>query len=212
VIRSQGPTQVRLLLIGDSIMAQPSCALGGILAPLGVETHIHAVSGSGLLTGAVDWPQATQRLLDSVHPDVALAIFVGNYPPPPVLDFGGNPVQVDTPIFFDLWRARAAELSRRVRDSGARLFWVEPPPMSSDRAAQLFAGYRTLGDSTLPSGRVLGGDAGQWVEEKPACGAEPLRTPDSVHLTDLGVQVFARELAHDLAVTLHLSPVAPPCT
>src|SRR5436190_21984656 len=54
VIHSQGPTRVRLLLVADSIMSQPSSALAGILAQLGVETHIHAVSCSGLLTGAID--------------------------------------------------------------------------------------------------------------------------------------------------------------
>lgn len=211
VVHAEGPTRVRLLLIGDSIMAQPSCDLAAVLAPLGVETHMHAVSGSGLLTGAVNWPRTTERLVAAVDPDVVLAIFVGNYVPPPVLDFAGNPIEADTAAFFDLWRARASEVSRLVQDAGAKLFWVEPPPMLSDRAARLYDGYRTLGDGTLPSGRVFGGDAGQWVDTKPACGDGPLRTSDSVHLTDLGIQVFARAIAHDLSVAIGLPPVPPPC-
>lgn len=213
VVKAEGSPRLRLLLIGDSLMAQPSCDLARALAPLGVETHLHAVAGSGLLTGAVDWKQQLARLLAAVHPDVVLALFVGNYIGPPVLDLSGQPVQPDTPLFDALWQARAAELSKEVRDAGGKLFWVEPPPMrDSDRAARLFAGYTRLGDRTLPSGRALAGPNGEWVEAIDTCGGgQPLRTPDGVHLTDVGAHVFALAIAHDLSTALGLPPVAPAC-
>src|SRR4249920_1565731 len=48
-------TTTTVLVIGDSIMAQPSCALAPALAGVGVESHLHAINGSGLLTG--NWPK-----------------------------------------------------------------------------------------------------------------------------------------------------------
>lgn len=213
VIDAEGPTLLRLLLIGDSLMAQPSCELARALAPLGVETHMHAIAGSGLLTGAISWKQRLDQLLAAVHPNVVLAVFVGNYIGPPALDFSGQPIEVDTPLFDALWQQRAAELSTAVRDAGARLFWVEPPPIrDSDRAARLFAGYTRLGDPTLPSGRALAGPNGEWVEAMEACGGgQPLRVPDGVHLTDFGARVFALAIAHDLSAALGIPPVAPAC-
>jgi hypothetical protein len=214
VMKAEGSARVRLLLIGDSLMAQPSCELARALAPLGVETHMHAIAGSGLLAGAVDWKRQNDLLLAAVHPDVVLALFVGNYIGPPVLDLSGKPVEPDTPLFDALWQQRAAELSKAVRDADAKLIWVEPPPMrDSDRAARLFAGYGRLGDRTLPSGRALAGPNGEWVDTLESCaGGQPLRTPDGVHLTDLGAHVFALAIAHDLSVALGLPPVAAPCT
>ena len=41
----------------------------------------HAVAGSGLLTGPVEWVGETQRILAAEKPDVVVAEFVGNYRP-----------------------------------------------------------------------------------------------------------------------------------
>ena len=213
VVEAKGVPLLRVVLIGDSIMAQPSCELARALAPLGIETHMHAISGSGLLDRGLDWKKRLDRLLVAVHPDVVLALFVGNYIGPPALDFSGQPIEADTPLFDALWQEHAAELSNAVRGAGAKLFWVEPPPMrDSDRAARLFGGYTQLGDLTLPSGRALAGPSGEWVEAMEACGGgQPLRAPDGVHLTDFGAQVFALVIAHDLTTALGLSPVATAC-
>jgi lysophospholipase L1-like esterase len=104
-------------------------------------------------------------------------------------------------------------MSRRAREAGARLYWVEPPPIEDGgRAARLYEGYTRLGDDTLPAGRALAGPEGQWVESVPGCeDGQPLRTADGIHLTPVGAHVFARALAHDLASSLDLSPIAPAC-
>jgi hypothetical protein len=202
----------RVLLIGDSLLAQPSCALAADLAHIGVETHMHAVPGSGLLTGSVPWEQQTARLLAAVHPDVVVALFSGNYPPPPIVR-NGQPVAVDTPAFYAGWQDRARELSAQVKLAGAKLFWVEPPPMVVlGRSAITFAGYTKLGDPVLHSGTVLGDAQGRWTLTKPSCaGDQPVRANDSVHLTDAGSKVFGQQLAHDLAAALGWRPIPAPC-
>jgi uncharacterized protein len=213
VMKAEGSTRLRVLLVGDSLMQQPQCELARALTPRGVETHMHAAAGSGLLIGAVNWVKLFDRLLAAVHPDVVLATFVGNYIGPPLRDFAGNPVQPDTPLFFALWQQRATELSKSARGAGAKLFWVQPPPVrDSSRGATLFDGYTKLGDPTLPSGAALAGPDGEWVESIPACGGgQALRTPDGVHLTPFGAHVFALAVARDLSAALHLPPVAPAC-
>jgi hypothetical protein len=203
-----------VLLIGDSLLVQPSCTLAAKLASSSVETHLHAVSGTGLLTGAVDWQQQLRSLLGSVHPNVVVALFSGNDPFPPIKDSAGKAILVDTPAFFAAWQDRAAKLSQTARTTGAALFWVEPPPMvAGRRPARTYTGYLTLGDRTLPSGPVLGGTEGQWVLSKPVCGTgdAPLRTTDSVHLTPQGALIFGTQIAHDLTVALGLPPVPAPC-
>src|SRR5262249_50064288 len=105
VMRAHGSERLRVLLIGDSMMAQPSCELATILANEGVETHMQAIPGSGLLIPSVDIVQRRiDRLLAAVHPDVVLALYIGNYVGPPALDFGGQPIAADTPLFDELWQ------------------------------------------------------------------------------------------------------------
>src|SRR5262245_40094812 len=108
----------RVALIGDSIMVQASCALAESLADLGIETTRHAVSGSGLLNGIVDWNQETGRILQTEHPDVVVAIFVGNYLGPPALTEDGATIAPDTPAFFHAWQQHAIAISMQVRKAG----------------------------------------------------------------------------------------------
>jgi len=207
----------RVTLIGDSIMYQPSCAIADSLAGVGVETYRHAVSGTGLLNGAVDWVAATKALLRAEKPDVVVAIFVGNYAPPFVPDAAGHPIGPDTPQFFSAWQRRAAQLSREVRAAGARLYWVSPPPMIMPvftHAARLFDGYRKLGDHILNSGAVLAGDHGGEVLTKSTCGRRrAIRTSidGGVHLTDDGARIYGQQIAHDLTADLGLLVTPRPC-
>ena len=207
-------TTLRVLLIGDSLLAQPSCTIGAALAADGIETHMHAVSGSGLLTGAIDWKRRLDQLLASVHPDVVVALFSGNYPPPPVNDASGQPIAYDTPAFYAAWQDRAREISATVRAAGPKLFWLQPPPMVvSPIPPKLYAGYLQLGDATLASGRALADSAGRWVATRPECGTDgqPLRADDSVHMTDAGARVYGLVIAHDLAAALGRPTITAPC-
>src|SRR3954470_14335508 len=89
----------RVTLIGDSIMKQAGCAIGASLSDLGVTTYRHGVSGTGLLAGPGDWMSTAKQLLAAEHPDVVVAVFVGNYLQPAV-DAAGKPIVADTPEFF----------------------------------------------------------------------------------------------------------------
>jgi hypothetical protein len=86
----------RVALIGDSIMVQASCSVAESLAGAGIQTGRYAVSGSGLLTGSVDWLRQTQDILRWQHPNAVLAIFVGNYWGTPIRAANGQSVADDS--------------------------------------------------------------------------------------------------------------------
>jgi hypothetical protein len=206
----------RVLLIGDSIMVQASCAVADGLADTGVETYRQAASGTGLLNGALDWVAQTQALLSRDHPDAVVAIFVGNYPFPPARDISGRVIADDTPAFFAAWQQRAEQLSAEVRKAGARMYWVSPPPIVLpvlSHAALLYEGYRKIpGVHTLDAGRVLAGPNGKAVVKKSTCGRTVvLRTPDGVHLTEDGARIYGQEIAHELTAGLGIFTAPQPC-
>jgi hypothetical protein len=207
----------RVMLIGDSIMEQPSCTIAAGLSNVGVETWRHAVSGSGLLNGSVDWVAATKRLLRAEHPDVVVAIFVGNYSQPYVHDAHGATIEPDTPAFFKAWQARAEKVSKLVRASGARMYWVSPPPIALpplNHAQRLYDGYRTIErDHFLDAGRVLAGANGKEVLKLETCGAKKtVRTViDGTHLTDDGARIYGQQIAHDLTAKLGVVTAPRPC-
>jgi hypothetical protein len=205
----------RVALIGDSIMAQASCAIAESLADLGIRTSRHAVSGSGLLAG-MDWVAETQRILRTERPDVVVAIFVGNYLFGAARNAAGNIIEDDTPEFFRAWQARAELLSAEVHAAHASMYWVSPPPITERplrHAAVLFNAYRTIrGDHFLFSGRVLEGPNGSEPMAKETCGSRRvIRTPERVHLTADGARIYGQQIAHDLSADLGIITAPRPC-
>jgi hypothetical protein len=208
----------RVALIGDSIMYQPSCAIAESLAKLGITTSRYAVSGTGLLNGSVNWITRTKQIMASNHPDIVVAIFVGNYPPPPVRDAQGHPIVDDTPAFFAAWQARARELSQIVHRGGASMYWVSPPPIAAipplGHAQKLFDGYRTIaGDHFLESGDVLRGPHDSAPAAMMTCHHKRVvRSPlDGVHLTDDGARIYGQQIAHDLSARIGVLTAPKPC-
>jgi hypothetical protein len=205
----------RVTLIGDSIMKQASCAVGTSLSGLGVTTYRHGVSGTGLLAGPGDWMATARQLMAAEHPDVVVAVFVGNYLQQAV-DAAGKPIVADTPEFFAAWQQRAEELSKIVRDSGAQLYWVSPPPIALpplNHASRLFEGYKRIeGDHTLDAGASLSGPDGKEVTDTITCGARrTVRTFDGTHLTPDGARIYGQSIAHELSADLGVLTSPKPC-
>jgi hypothetical protein len=205
----------KVALIGDSIMSNASCALAESLADVGIRTTRHAIPGSGLLAG-LDWLTATRLILRAEHPDAVIAIFVGNYLPAPVRDARGKVIADNSPEFFRAWQHRAELVSAAVRKSGARMYWVSPPPLTDPllgHARRLFEGYRTIaGDHVLMSGTVLAGPEGELVMKKQTCGHERVvRTVDRVHMTFDGARIYGQQIAHDFTAQLGILTTPRPC-
>jgi hypothetical protein len=205
----------RVALVGDSIMSQASCSAAESLANVGIQTYRYAVPGTGLLTG-LDWVSHMKQILQSDHPDVVVAEFVGNYFGPPAKTADGRPIAAGSPEFIDAWNQRARALSDAVRAAGAQMYWVSPPPMAKgafQNARQLFEGYASIdGDHVLDSGTVLAGPDGNEVIQKETCGhLHVIRSPDRIHLTDDGARLYGQQIAHDLTAQRGLFTTPQPC-
>ncbi len=211
---------VDVLYIGDSIMVQtsPFAELALVSEP-GVEsarTRVEAVSGTGLLTpGLKDWVGEADALIAEYKPKVVVVLFIGNYTDDDLwIDASGVPVPNEYgPPFFAAWQDQAAVLSTKLAARGARVDWVLPPPLAGDegarRSAEMRATYEALQASTpsigLIEGRAaVGGPDGEWTwrREGVAGGEVTVRQPDSVHLTDDGGRLMAREIARTVAPQL----------
>jgi hypothetical protein len=206
----------RVALIGDSLMVQASCSLADSLRDVGIETSLHAYFWTGLLTGPVNWLATTEQILRAEHPDVVIAIFVGNYLPPTFRGPTGAIVGDDTPAFYAAWQRNAQRLSAEVHAAHARLYWVSPPPITYPllrHAGRLFAGYESIkGDHFLDSGAVLAGQHGSEVMSKRTCGrTRVIRASDHIHLTDDGARIYGQQIAHDLTADLGILTTPRPC-
>jgi hypothetical protein len=198
-------------------MYQASCSVAESLANAGIQTGRYAVPGSGLLNGSVNWLSQTQQILRLQHPNVVVAIFVGNYLGPPIQTSGGQLVADNSPAFFDAWEQQARQLSAEVRAGGAQMYWVSPPPITLpplNQAQRLFDGYRLIpGDHFLDSGSALAGPNGRDVMAKLTCGKVRIvrSVVDAVHLSNDGARLYGQQIAHDLTAQLGLLTTPKPC-
>jgi hypothetical protein len=197
---------LRVLLAGDSLLAQAAPRLRHDLAQHGDEVTIRAVPGSGLLAVNFDWQAELRRLARRARPDAAVLEFAGNYLPP--LRPGIPP---ESEAFFRAWDAATSEAVRVLTQSGAAAYLVLIPPMRSpdlnrvvQRLNQIYAAQAARGAPGVGcvDGRVgLAGADGGFVASVPDAQGRPvpLRQPDGVHRAPAG----AARLADHIAEVVH---------
>lgn len=211
---------VDVLYIGDSIMVQtgPFAELALVTEP-GVDsakTRVEAVNGTGLLTpGLKDWMGEADELVNTYKPKVVVVLFIGNYTDGDFwIDDAGQPVPGDYgPTFFAEWGGEAEAFSAKLAAKGARVDWVLPPPLAGDegnrRSEAMRATYEDL-QARVPSIGLIDGKAavggldGEWTWRREGVngGEVTVRQGDSVHLTDDGGRLMAREIARTVGPQL----------
>ena len=193
-----------VLLIGDSLLHR---AADGIRAALpGTSVVDGSVPGSGLLNGPVDWLGARATLVGRDHPGTVVVSFIGNYD-----EYAGRLVP-DTPAYYKACGRRAQRLTDQLRDSGARVDWVEQPPLripnfygiDANRTAVLLEQYRNLADEpgvglVRATGAVAAPD-GSFAPTREVCGTTvTLRIADGVHFTATGGAWWGAHLGRAVA-------------
>ena len=205
--------KVDVLFIGDSIMNQSGLfGEAYLLEQPGVgraSTRVEAVNGTGLLTPALyDWQAKARDLIDTYKPKVVVVLFIGNYSDTDLwTGTNGKPVPNDYgPVFFEEWGKQAEKLTTTLSAGGAKVDWVLPPPLAGDEGQRRETGMRqTYLDlltrvpkiALIDAIPVLGGPKGEWVWRRPGVdgGEVTVRQGDSVHLTDDGGRLLARQMA-----------------
>lgn len=212
---------VDVLFIGDSIMNQSAqFAEAYLIDEPGVgkaPTHVEAVNGTGLLTpGVYDWQTKARDLIDTYEPKVVVVLFIGNYTD---TDLWKGPDGTPVPnnygtTFFGEWGKQAEKLTATLSSRGAQVDWVLPPPLAGDEGKRRQLGMRdTYVDlqkrvpkiALIDSVPALGGTNGEWVWRRPGVdggGEVTVREGDSVHLTEAGGRLLAKEMSKSIGPQL----------
>jgi hypothetical protein len=155
---------LRVLVIGDSMMWLTAPAVQKVLQPQIAGRRVTVVKlgpgGAGLVSkGNFDWKRRVQQFIETEDPDIVVALFIGSCPAPLDLDINGHPLVCETPAIYNAWARASNELTGIMTSRGAQAVWVLPPP-------QLTEALRSVPG---PDGTAV-----------------PLRTRDTVHVTDEG--------------------------
>lgn len=211
---------LRVLLVGDSIMNQAGVYLEGALeerSGVEVEVRNEGRNGTGLLTPSIyDWLGEVPAIIDEYRPDVIAVLFVGNYTDTDLWRTdGGAEVMGYTDLFFREWEEEARALQGILASTGADVYWVNPPPMLADEGTRRVTYFRQIhrgivedwpGTVLIDGTDVLTNDDGSYAFELPGEDGtlEQVRSIDSVHLTPLGSELLAEEIARQMVVSINL--------
>jgi hypothetical protein len=205
----------RVLEIGDSLGND----LGwGLARELGSTHALNLVqkdkSASGLVTTwFYNWHQHLKTLLKQYHPDLVIVCIGGD--DEQGMKVGGNVYSFDSPP----WRARYMALIRQIdtttTQSGSYVLWVGLPIMASNiysnGVVTLNSLYRSVaatvpGVTYLPSWALFTNKRGQFEMAAPVNHVRTvLRSPDGIHLSYVGENVFATFVANEIAAIYNVS-------
>lgn len=210
---------VEVLLVGDSIMRQSGAFVEEALEsrPDIDDAHVKnaAKNGSGLLTPDVyDWHAEAEEMIAEYDPEIVVVLFIGNYTDgEPYRLADGTPVEGYTPAFFEAWGREADRLMEILTAEGAQVWWVQPPPMiegeGARRVREMRATYEALvqrwpGTGLIDGTAALAGPDGGYAAELPDADGvlRPVRTGDTVHLTEHGARILATTIADAIGPAL----------
>jgi lysophospholipase L1-like esterase len=196
---------LRILAIGDSLGADLALGLARLVdtRPSFV-VRIDTREATGLARpDYFDWPYQVELDLESMRPDVVVAMLGGN----DAQNFlvGGHAVVLGTPAWKAEYAKRVDRVMQEVTESGRPLVWVGLPPMGSARLTHAMrlinaiARARALahpGVAYLESWELFVGADGHYTAYLPdTSGQEELvREPDGVHLTVAGSARLAEQV------------------
>ncbi len=225
-LQPDNPSGARVLIIGDSLIRQPSLSVAFSTMNGGVETLIEAVNTSGLISGPTHWQERAAELIASFHPTIVLIHFLGNFTAPywaPYAPPGvpGSPeyeqwivAQMGSKDWVDRYVSAGKSLTGLFQIAGVRVYWVEPPPLPPSFASPslgeiIYARWKAelpvaFSDVRMLSARAsVATPSGGWLRSKAICGSTyEIRSYEwdgGVHFTADGAGTYGRALARALS-------------
>ena len=203
-----------VLEIGDSLGND----LGwGLARELGRGRGVALVQADRSSTGLVttwyyDWPRHLAALLARVHPDLTIVCLGGN--DEQGLTSNGTTYAFATPGWRHAYQSRVRVIDLLATRARSYVLWVGLPIMEpygySQGAAILNSIYRSVagtvaGVSYLSTWRLFADAAGQYRATAPVNHVvTALRSPDGIHFTLAGEDVFATDVARVVAEVYHV--------
>ncbi len=220
------PSGERVLIIGDSLMRQPSLSVAFGTMNVGTETLVQAVNTAGLVSGPVKYDERLAELLASFKPTVVLMGFSGNftapywagYSPPGAVGSAEYQTWIDaqrgSADFLDRSVAAAGRLTGLAELAGAQVYWVETPPFPAaygnpSMPQKLWTRLNADIPGDHPEAKFLSANsavstsAGGWRQFKAICGTtyeiRSLAYDGGVHFTSDGAGTYGRALTRALS-------------
>jgi hypothetical protein len=209
-----------VLLIGDSIMNQTAPTVQQQLRRQAgledVKVHAEAVNGSGLMTPKVyDWQAEARDLIATYRPKVVVVLFVGNYTDTDLF-IGTDGLEIPNDYgarFYAEWGRQAQTFTASLQSGGAQVYWVLPPPFFSDegtrrnelmRETYLNLARAMPGVGLVDGRQALGGPRGEYQWQLPGADGKSVtvRQGDSLHLTEDGGELLARQISFEIGPPL----------
>jgi hypothetical protein len=219
----------RVLIAGDSLADQHGSHAAVALREAGIDVHVAAWWGWGMLTrdqydmGATvpldQQPGGTMmrqvvRAVDEFDPDVVALYSNHNYWPPYPRDAGGAQIGIGTPAFTAMVQTQLTVLVERITANGATVYLVKPAPEQGRTAADnaIWNAYAAL-QGELGFGIINAGDVVAdptthgFTDRLSDCAghAAAVRPDDHLHLTYLGAGLMGTATARSIANTLGIS-------
>ena len=203
------PAVDRVLLMGDSVMAQAWPFFEARFDDQGITTGFAGGEGEGPLSPQGKWQAEIDQWVQDFDPDVvvieACCDYVGTtdqiYRMP-----DGREVLPNTDLVYEAWDLVARDMIQRAGAGGARVFWVLSPPVDTngfygpmeDHVGRLNAIYRELPvrliDWATPSSPYGSPPDGQFSESLPIGPngeSVVVRAADGLHYTPEGDDMLA---------------------
>ena len=208
-----GPQIDRVLLVGDSVMAQAYERFQLAFDQRGITTGYAGGPASGPLFPQGDWLAQLDEWLTEFAPDVVVFEACCNYTNPPdelYVDAKGTSVLPNSDAAYEAWDLESRQLIERAAASGAIVLWALPPPVQTNgfygpmeqhvvRLTVLYEDYEDELPVELLDWRTPLTIDGEYTDDIIGeDGAEVrVRLADGVHMTDAGGDLLAEvTLAH----------------
>jgi hypothetical protein len=127
-----------VLFVGDSLVWLQQDALTAAFTAAGVDLTLAGGSGTGLLTGQMEWLDEIATAVATDDPDVVVIEACCNYgataedPDHGYTLIDGSVVEPDSQTMYDLWADAAQQAVELASAGGATVLWVVAPPVPSD--------------------------------------------------------------------------------
>lgn len=197
----------RVMLVGDSLLSRATLVITSELAAHHMPAAVinRAVDGWGLLT-ALDGPGTASKPADLIgswiasdRPDIVIVEFCGVYWPGQ-----DGPDDYRSLAWSFRWIAEAERFTQAVLATGAKLYWVIPPPQSSIESNSYgFRDLSILEARSHPGVQLVDwwtptttndGHWAIWIDDGDGQGYFPIRDRDGLHFTPQGNQRVAEWL------------------
>ena len=212
IIAGDGPAEIKMLFLGDSLMRELAPTVIDDVARNGARVTADTLArpGTGLTTPELyDWVTVTGAKVDQVNPDVVVILLGTGWRGSKTTGANGETLAVGSVEWVMWYEGLVGEVIDAASGRGATVVWVTTPPLADDEADRLrragSVALRAAADQNdvivVDAAEALGVGEGFQLTERVDGLTITLREEDGVHLSDHGVGRVANVVANAVGIS-----------